>query len=72
MRKIFNFMEISYTEQTSEFISKSSSYQTEDVYAVFRKKTDDLGWQSSLPDFIELNIKKDTDFIKLNSHFKWI
>jgi hypothetical protein len=72
VRKIFNFMEISYTEQTSEFISKSSSYQTEDVYAVFRKKTDDLGWQSSLPDFIELNIKKDTDFIKLNSHFKWI
>jgi hypothetical protein len=72
VREIFNFLEISYTEQTSEFISKSSSYQTEDVYAVFRKKTDDLGWKASLPDFIELNIKNDTDFIKLNSHFKWI
>lgn len=72
VRGIFEFLDISYTQQTRDFISKSTSNQTNDAYAVFKKKTDDLAWQASLPDFIELKIKGDIDFIKLNNHFKWI
>lgn len=72
VKQLFKFVEISYTSQTDNFITQSSSHQNDDAYAVFKQKTNDLGWQSSLPEFIQNDIKNDPDFIKLNTQFQWI
>ena len=35
------------------------------------KKKDDLAWKKNLPDFIEEEIKNDSEFIQLNKRFQW-
>jgi len=72
VKTLFQFCNIEYTTQTNNFIMQSSSSQNDDAYSVFKQKTSDLGWQSSLPLFIQNEIKNDPDFIKLNTIFKWI
>lgn len=72
VKTLFQFCNIEYTTQTNNFIMQSSSSQNDDAYSVFKQKTSDLGWQSSLPLFIQNEIKNDPDFIKLNTVFKWI
>lgn len=72
VKTLFQFCNIEYTQQTYDFIMKSTSNQTNDPYAVFKQKTNDLGWQSSLPLFIQNEIKNDPVFIKLNNQFQWI
>ncbi|WP_127844461.1 sulfotransferase domain-containing protein [Psychroflexus aestuariivivens] len=72
IENLYRFCELDFSLQTQEFINKSTQYQSEDAYSVFKEKKNDLGWQKTLPKFIEEKIKKDEDFIKLNQIFKWI
>ena len=72
VKLLFKFCDLEYTTQTDEFIKESTSSQSNDAYAIFKQKTNDLGWKKTLPDFIENAIKEDDDFRILNQHFKWI
>lgn len=72
VKMLFQFLEMPYTSQTVDFITQSSLSQNDDAYSVFKQKRNDLGWQSSLPEFIQNDIKKDPDFIMLNTQFQWI
>lgn len=71
-RDIFKFCELKFTDQTIDFILKSTSSQSKDAYSVFKQKSDDLAWKNSLPLFIEDRIKDDEEFKFLNSVFQWI
>jgi hypothetical protein len=72
IKQLFKFIDTPYTSQTEDFIIKSTTSQSDDAYAVFKKKANDLTWESSLPTFIERAIKNDPDFIELNKKFQWI
>ena len=72
VEQLFKFIGITFTTQTANFITQSKSNQSDDAYSVFKKKANDFGWQSSLPDFIQKEIKNDPDFVKLNKLFQWI
>ncbi|NEV93950.1 sulfotransferase domain-containing protein [Psychroflexus sp. YR1-1] len=72
IKQLFKFCDLDYSEQTDIFIKQSTSTEAEDPYAVFKQKTDDMGWKKTLPSYIEKEIKEDLDFKILNQDFKWI
>lgn len=72
IKQLFKFCNLDFTQQTKTFIIQSTSKDSEDSYAVFKQKKDDLGWKSTLPKYIERKISMDKEFKKLNNHFRWI
>ena len=72
VKDLFQFCDISYTDQTEKFIIDSTNKNDSDAYSVFKKKSSDNKWKSVLPSSIKDSIKSDYDFKKLNSIFNWI
>lgn len=72
VEQLFKFCSLNHTEQTDAFIKLSTTTEAEDVYAVFKQKTDDMGWKKTLPSYIENEIKEDKEFNTLNDIFRWI
>src|SRR5690554_1641077 len=72
VRMAFDFCGLSFSEQTIEFLNQSVKKNDADPYSVFKQKVDDRDWESTLPNFIIKEIKKDLEFQKLNLIFKWI
>lgn len=71
VKKVFSFCELELTNQTLEFINKSSNTEGKDAYSVYRKKSKDDTWKTELPSFIVDEIKADNDFKQLNKIFKF-
>lgn len=71
VKRLFEFCNLEFTEQTDLFINQSRSNSDGDAYSVFRQKRDDLEWKKKLPDFIHKEIKNDPEFIKLNKIYQW-
>ncbi len=72
VKQLFDFCDLDYSEQTDTFIKESTSFQSNDPYAVFKQKKDDMGWKKTLPNFIKDEIMADEEFKTLNKEFKWI
>lgn len=72
VKKLFQFCELDFREQTQDFIQNSIAVDTQDAYSVFKKKKHDRGWKKALPDHIQQEIFSDPDFIQLNQKFKWL
>lgn len=69
---IFDFCQLPFTKQTETFIEQASKKNEEDPYSVFKKKSKDDQWKTSLPNFIKKEILEDEGFKELNKVFKWI
>ena len=57
--KLFNFLSLKVTDQTNNFLSKSTNYDRQDSYAVYRKKQNDDKWKIELQKEISEQIFDD-------------
>ncbi len=69
VKYLFNFSNLNYTKQTEKFIKASKNKHNEDVYSVFKVKTEDKNWQNLLPRQIIEEINKN---LKTSSMKKYI
>lgn len=72
VKRVFDFCDLSFDEQTQNFLIQASQKEDQDPYSVFKQKTEDNKWENELPRFIIDEIKEDKEFQKLNSIFQWI
>lgn len=59
VEKLFNFVQLSLTYQTENFINQSSSFQNNHPYSVYRLNQNDNSWEKSLPQEIVNQIIND-------------
>jgi len=59
VEKVFNFCNIKMSEQTRQFLKKSTQNNHEDTYSVYKRKTTDDEWKKSLDPIIIEEISKD-------------
>lgn len=71
LKGIFDFCNLPFSEQTQDFLKKSSRKNNEDAYAVYKTKNNDLSWKKTLPTYIVDSIKSDKEFQELNKIFRW-
>ncbi len=69
VKQLFNFSNLNYTKQTEEFINASKNKHNDDVYSVFKIKTDNNNLQKFLPQQIIEEVNKD---LKIGSMEKYI
>lgn len=69
LKRLFKFCSIKFTNQVREFISDSSTTESDDPYDIFRnnKKIDE--WKKVLPTQIIDEILKDENFLEVKKYF---
>ncbi len=72
VKDVFSFCNLEMTQQTLDFLNRSSKENDEDAYSVFKKKSKDDDWRTELPLSIIEEIETDEDFKRLNKIFEWI
>lgn len=72
IKDVFDFCKLNYTKSTQDFLDMRSEKINQDAYSVFKTKSRDVSWQTSLPSFIIEAICSDEEFQFLNQRFQWI
>ena len=58
-KKLFEFVNLNYSKQTSTFINKSRAFTGNSDYSVFRSKDNDRAWENELSSSIIKSIEED-------------
>jgi hypothetical protein len=59
--KLFEFCNIPYENQTSDFIKTSTTESVAHTYGVYKRRTKDLDWKKELPIEIQQEILHDLE-----------
>ena len=68
VKKIFKFCEIQITQQTEDFLAKSTSKNLQDAYSVYKEKSQDIEWKNTLDSSIRDKITVDLQKLKLEEY----
>ncbi|RDK87327.1 sulfotransferase family protein [Marinirhabdus gelatinilytica] len=59
IKKLFEFLDISVTEEVLGFLDESKNTQQKDSYSVFKTKKNDASWKQNLPEYIITHVLND-------------
>jgi hypothetical protein len=71
IKLLFEYAGLEVTEQTEEFLFRSTSVTSNDPYGVYKKNKSGYEWKNQLNATIIENILKDKRYQELNEIFKW-
>jgi hypothetical protein len=59
VEKLFDFVGLSMKDQTISFINSSRKRESEDAYAVYKKRAEDTDWVGKLPESVIQEVQQD-------------